>query len=701
MALPSPLLKSYRTWGLALAVMLLVINGMVIGSALLTLKNNLAMERAKASLTAENLSLALSANLQLNIHEIEITLDIICDAYQRESIKGKVNAAAFNAFMSRRVERQTTITAIRVTNADGDVLYGTDMPKDKIINYSDRDYFKEVRAAPSGTMIMAAPMIGRITQKRQIAFAKRLEDANGKFAGVVVIPMGIDTLTHTLAATKLGPHDTVALLSNSQIIVRYHPGIPSDAAAGKALTAPALLDLIKSGKTEAPYHAVSGVDHVLRTLYFRKIGTLPLNIVVGLSDYDYLSEWRHAAVEAAAYCVAFMLLTILVGGSGYLRWREYEIANRALRATEAKLWVETARMKQLLRTSSDGIHILDDQGNLIMASDSFYRSLGYSQNQPPPLTVCDWDAQWSPEQMPEILKHLLHRSETFETRHRRTDGTFVDVEVSSSGVALDGMQYLYCSSRDITTRKAAEAKLIEANAALDAQAKKLQSVNAELEQFAYVASHDLRQPLRMISSYLELIKMRIGQDFDDELKMFFAFAIDGAKRLDRLILDLLDYSRTGRDMVLEPVSLSEIVTETLADQGPLIHDGDGQITIAPNLPVVLGTKVDLSRLFQNLIGNALKYHPADRRPQIDIGWRDDGENWLIWVKDNGIGIAASDYDRAFMVFQRLVPKNEYEGSGIGLAICKKVVDRLGGKIWIESTLGVGSTFFVSLPKHET
>ncbi|MEW5727860.1 MAG: MASE3 domain-containing protein, partial [Pseudomonadota bacterium] len=228
--------------------------------------------------------------------------------------------------------------------------------------------------------------------------------------------------------------------------------------------------------------------------------------------------------------------------------------------------------------------------------------------------------------------------------------------------------------------------------------EELRRSNQELEHFAYVASHDMREPLRMITSYLHLLERRHGDALDSEAREFIAFASDGAKRLDDLILDLLDYSRIGRKgQPFAPVPTGETVRAVLADLAMAIDDGNARVTVTEGLPVVLGDAVELRRLFQNLIGNALKYRHPDRTPVIEVGCRPDGERWEFAVADNGIGIPAADADRVFQIFQRLHGRTQYEGTGIGLAVCKKVVERHGGRIWVEPT-EPGSTFRFTLPR---
>lgn len=207
--------------------------------------------------------------------------------------------------------------------------------------------------------------------------------------------------------------------------------------------------------------------------------------------------------------------------------------------------------------------------------------------------------------------------------------------------------------RDITARKRAEDGLRRAN--------------AEMEQFAYVASHDLRQPLRMVTNYLAVIEKRIGSQLEEDLRAYFGFATGGAKKMDRLITDLLDYSRTGKSAEFDSVALGEAVSDALINMAESIREANAVVSIADGLPTVKGERTELIRLFQNLLSNAIKYRSADRPSMVKIGWRRQTSNYLIWVKDNSIGIAPEQFEKAFQIFQRLVPKDAYEGSGIGLA----------------------------------
>lgn len=240
---------------------------------------------------------------------------------------------------------------------------------------------------------------------------------------------------------------------------------------------------------------------------------------------------------------------------------------------------------------------------------------------------------------------------------------------------------------DITERERAQEEL-------QAKTRELERSNAELEQFAYVASHDLQEPLRMVSSYTQLLAKRYPDKLDKDANEFIAYAVDGAARMQRLIQDLLLYSRVGRGAVLAPCELQVAYDLAVRNLKLVLEESQAQVSHDP-LPSVMGDSGQLAQLLQNLIGNAVKFR-GERVPTVHVSVERDGAMWRIGVRDNGIGIEAEFQERIFVIFQRLHTRERYSGTGIGLAICKKIVERHAGRIWVESQFGQGTTFFFTL-----
>jgi signal transduction histidine kinase len=232
---------------------------------------------------------------------------------------------------------------------------------------------------------------------------------------------------------------------------------------------------------------------------------------------------------------------------------------------------------------------------------------------------------------------------------------------------------------------------------LERRTRELQRSNADLSQFAYVASHDLQEPLRMIGSYMGLLARRYRENLDETANTYIDFAVGGAQRMQALINDLLTYSQAGTQAIeKEPVSLEEIVKKALANLDLAIRENSA-IVQYDGLPTVEADETKLTQVIQNLIGNAIKFRKPDERPEVSITAQNAGSEWVFAIADNGIGFELKYCDRIFQVFQRLHGVGKYPGNGIGLAICRRIIEHHGGRLWAESEPGVGSTFFFTLP----
>jgi PAS domain S-box-containing protein len=363
--------------------------------------------------------------------------------------------------------------------------------------------------------------------------------------------------------------------------------------------------------------------------------------------------------------------------------------------TERKQAEEGLRRFELLSNHSRDIILFmgREDGRLLDVNAAAVQAYGYRREELLGLSIYDLCAPDTLELAAELMAQADAGGILFETVHRRKDGSTFPVEVSSQGAAIGGVRTLVSVVRNITERKRTEEELSRT-------LEELKYSNAELEQFAYVASHDLQEPLRMVSSYLQLLAKRyqgkLGSDADD----FIGFAVDGAKRMQTLINDLLALSRVGtRGKPLTLTSCEEAIEEAIANLQIAIQESAAVITHA-TLPPVQGDPTQLVQLFQNLLGNALKFRGPEP-PCIHVSVRHAAHEWVFAVCDNGIGIDPKFADRIFVIFQRLHDRSSYPGTGIGLAICKRIIQRHGGRIWVESQTGEGATFYFTLPSKET
>lgn len=306
-----------------------------------------------------------------------------------------------------------------------------------------------------------------------------------------------------------------------------------------------------------------------------------------------------------------------------------------------------------------------------------------------------WDV--FPERKDSLTYNYYQRAvnenkvQRFESLMETTDTWYeVTAYPSSNGLSV----YF----KNITERKQHEIQLNFLNESLQRQSNELAYSNKELEQYAYVASHDLQEPLRMVTSFLTKLETNYGSSLDQKARQYIGFAVNGAKHMRQIILDLLDFSLVGKgNEDWDEADLNVLIDEIVSLQQETIKEKRATINRA-NLPVLTIQRAPLRQVFQNLINNGLKYQKEGNTPEIVIGSKDVGTHWQFSVADNGIGIEKAYFDKIFIIFQRLHNKGEYSGTGIGLAVTKKIIQKMGGNIWVESEEGQGSTFYFTLPK---
>ncbi|WP_291724867.1 ATP-binding protein [Magnetospirillum sp. 64-120] len=401
-------------------------------------------------------------------------------------------------------------------------------------------------------------------------------------------------------------------------------------------------------------------------------------------------------LQAVSHGIIWMVgvVGIGIGGSRNRKRIEDEQADQRL------LMELSHRNQTILNSVGEGIVGIDGTCAVIFASPSVTRILGWSETELMGKKFHDLiEPGTRVEGVPcpgvnsccPTLMHGQGRQSVGELL-RRKDAPPLPVEVQSSPVVEGGrVTGAVLVFHDISERLEGEVRRHEL-------LERLERSNHDLQDFAYVVSHDLQEPLRMVSSYMGLVNRRYADKLDDDGRDFIAFAVDGAKRMSRMIADLVDFSRVEtRGHAFAPVNMTQVVEDCLANLALSIDETGAVIAVQPDLPSAMGDREQLVRLMQNLVGNALKFRSPDRPPQIRIGGRlrDDGRR-EYWVADNGIGIAAEHHQRIFMIFQR-VGATQVDGTGIGLSVVKRIVERHGGEITVESELGQGATFRFDLP----
>ncbi len=361
---------------------------------------------------------------------------------------------------------------------------------------------------------------------------------------------------------------------------------------------------------------------------------------------------------------------------------------------------EADRHAALLSTTMDGYWRMDRKGKLLDVNDAYCRMSGYSRDELLQMHVAELDAVRTPEEMSRCIERLVEIGfERFETRHRKKNQEEFDVDVSAS--YLPAMDELLVFARDITRHKQAEREISSLNRELECRVRQrtaqLEAANEELESFSYSVSHDLRAPLRHMAGFLDLLNDHIGSGLDGTGRHYLEVVLDSVRQMGCLIDDLLAFSRAGRKEMCESRVDTALLFKRVREE--LTADLKGRTVdwIVGPLPVVMGDPALLKQVFVNLLSNALKYTGARTGAAIEVGCQESGE-WVFFVRDNGVGFDMRYADKLFGVFQRLHSSDDYEGTGIGLALVRRIIGRHGGRTWAEGAVDRGATFYFSLPR---
>lgn len=389
--------------------------------------------------------------------------------------------------------------------------------------------------------------------------------------------------------------------------------------------------------------------------------------------------------------VAFYLAYKALIEAGLIR--PFEVLFRSASQSRQQVLESEERFRTLSAATFEGIAITEN-GRIVDINEQLLEMLGRTRDEMIGEPVA---AFLVPEDRERVLQGIREGLE-MQLDHRmiRKDGSHFNAEAHGKMVHFKSRTVRVTAIRDVSDRKRAEEALLEARNTALRTARELARSNRDLEQFAHVTSHDLKEPLRMVTGFMGLLKEQYGSRLDDKAREYIHFGVDAAQRMQRLINDLLEYSRVGMDESAEAMALGEALDAALDNLRIAIREAGAVIT-RDALPLLHVNRTEMVRLLQNLVSNAVKFRSA-LPPAIHVGARLKSGIWEFSVRDNGIGIDPVYQDRLFQIFQRLHPAEDYPGSGVGLAICKKIVEQYGGEIRVESEPGKGSAFFFTLPE---
>ncbi|MDO8608018.1 MAG: ATP-binding protein [Phaeospirillum sp.] len=580
---------------------------------------------------------------------------------------------------------------IRMVSKSGGLFYIPKRGAKPLADVSDRDYFKAQTNKKTRGFFIADPVISRVTSRWGIPVSIPIERSGGDI-GVLFAAMELDRIAKTFEAERIKPDGAISIMRDDGTFLFRIPA--GHNIIGRSIAGTDSWDKHISLALRGVYRSDgSAVGTPAKLVSFARLRDYPLYVTVTAEVDAILDPWRRETIILTSITALITVVSLLLASWLLRAMKAEELAQQETRRAH-----RDAQM--ILDAAGEGICGVDSAGKVSFINPAACRMLEWKEADltgqaiHPAIHHSHPDGSAYPDEQCPIsmtVKDGVTREVTDETFWRSTGASF-PVEFVVSGVVEDNcVTGAVLVFRDVSERLNVERALIT-------QAAELARSNSELEQFAYVASHDLREPLRQVSSYVSLLERRYGAKLDEDGLQFVHFARDGAKRMNQLIIDLLEFSRIGHHTApAKAVSLVSAVDQAVANLSNAIADAKAVIHRDNDLPSVMAVRDDLVRLFQNLISNALKYCDQSQIPTVTISARREAEEWIISIADNGIGIDPQYGEKIFGIFQRLHTRDKFEGTGIGLAICKKIVEQMGGRIWVESTAGQGSRFHIALP----
>jgi PAS domain S-box-containing protein len=584
-----------------------------------------------------------------------------------------------------------TVFQIAVIAADGTLAFSNLAISSERVDLSDREHFKVHQAGgPVDRLFVSRPVKGRVSGKWSIQLTRAIFD-DGRFAGVVVLSLDPDYFVRYYQRFDLGAQGIVSIVRDTgEVMAR---------SAGQAQYIGKVINTAPATDAGAPLQGsfrrgASLTDGIERIFSYYRLPERGLSVRIGVGVDEFLAPIRsqqrtELLIAGAVTLVLASLGWLLLHGVARL-----EVAERALTLDHQSL-------SNILWGTGVGTWEWNVQSGETRLNQRWAGLIGYTLEELEPVSIATWMKHAHPDDLAAsraaLEKHFAGITEDYECESRmlHKDGHWIWVldRGRVTSWCEDGKpRWMAGTHMDVTERKQAEIDLEE-------KARELLRSNTELEQFSYSISHDMRQPLRMISSYLQLLQKGLGDTLDAEKREYFNFAIDGAQRMDAMMLGLLEYSRVGRKGEAQAwVDSRAVLDDALLFLRPLVAEAQAMLHIEGDWPRVFVSTNELLRLLQNLVGNALKFRVANRVPQITVISKTMDGQWQLCVSDNGVGMAPDQIGRLFQVFQRLQSRAAYEGTGIGLALCRKIAEHHGGRIWAESEgEGQGSRFFVEMP----
>ena len=677
-----------------------LINLFVFGMVGFSLHQSFGEYEERAEMTAQNLSQMLAQDIGREFEKIDVTLFAAAGEIEHQLAHGGVDRKMLNDFLMRMQEHVPEIISLRTTDAQGIVSYGRGVDPKARVNNSDREYFFLQRDNPKAGLVVSNPVFARIDKRWVIPISRAIHLPDGSFGGVVYCNVELEHLAQVFSSIDVGRRGSVSLRdAELRIFARFPVPKDADKVFGRKLDVPELQALIQSGRDSGTYITSHTVDGVERKFAVRRVDDLPLYAVVGRATDEYMAPWRAQAAKIFVLEALFFLTTLISSWLIYRGWKR-----------QMGIMLELAREEEKFHTVAD--YTFDWEywegpgGEILYMSPSCERVTGYS--------LMEFLAD------PELLSRIVHPEDLHllvEHRHdvEHQDEAAVDFRIERKNREIRWIAHVCrsvfgrdgqfmgrrVSNRDITERKQAETALFQLNAELERRVAQrtaeLETAIYDLENFNYSASHDLRIPLRAINGFSKIILDEHSLQLDAEGMRLLNVVRDNTRKMAQLIDDMQAFSHTGRRVVApSEISMVDLVREVMEELKPGTAGRDIKLEIG-SLPNVYADRIMLRWVMLNLLANAIKFTRPKAAALIEVGAKTGDKETVFYVKDNGVGFDMKFADMLFGVFQRLHGVEEFEGAGIGLAIVKRIMTRLGGRVWAEGKVNEGATFYFSVP----
>lgn len=638
--------------------------------------------------SAQNLAQVLEEQTAGMINAVDFTLMSAGHVLELDRPADRMNDAQVVERLRSSLKSLPFVRAIFVTDDKGRMIYDTNSFPAANLDFPDRDYFRVHRDGLAQGLHISHPLISRTGNIWFISMSRRLARADGSFAGVVVAAVEPQYLERVYKSIKVGPAGTVSLFLRDGTMLVRSPYI--EGAIGKNFHDSPLFAAQLPKAEVGTYQAPSAMDASTRIFSYRALKATPLVVVIGLGRDEVLSKWLSRAWTHGLVSATFMLI---IAWLGYLVFRELgrrDQLTSALRSSEE-------RYRRALDDMMEGCQIIGFDWRYRYVNDTLVQHGRRARSELLGRTMMEVYPGLEKTEVFAALHRCMEErtSQGLQTRFEFGDGSFTWFDVSVHPVP----EGIFILSIDITSQKFAEAKLLQLNEQLEARVVErtaaLNTVNEELEAFSYSVSHDLRAPLRHLDGFARLAMER-SDDMDAMTKEYLTKIIRSSEKMDTLIDDLLVLSRASRtELNSRSVDLQALVFGV--KQECMSYAGQRQVEWRQDeLPRAQGDQVLLRQVFMNLVSNAIKFTRNCEHAVIEVRARMMENNEVeISVRDNGAGFDMRFADKLYGVFQRLHHESEFEGTGIGLATVRRIVERHGGKTWAEGEPGKGAVFYLT------